>query len=226
MEGQATSVNVRPKFLWWVGTFFLCGLLILAFVYFEPHLNLPQRPRLNCPLLAQFKPLSKAPVRSTDSLELVTYVGKPSVPYTARIYGDGRVERDTVISLVPSFEVGCPLHEPDKHLRIPASQATALIAKARDGGFCRLCETYQRTHPNKDVDFDLLTLTFRGEATRVINISGHPPPLFTELVGSFGVLPSIPEYATSDNSSPQRQVECSDFLRSQTDNLQRLLAEH
>jgi hypothetical protein len=219
-------MKVRPKFLRWVGILFVCGLLIDAFAYFNPPFSLPKRPSMNCPLLAQFMPLSKAPVQATDSLELVTYIGKPGIPYTVRIYGDGRVERDTVISLLPTFHIGCPLHEPDKFLRIPAAQATAIIAKARDGGFCRLCEGYQSTHPAATDSFDLLTLTFQGKTNRVANSSGHPPPLFNELVSSLNGLSSIPDYAKSDGSSPQRQVECSEFLHSQIDNLQNHLDKH
>ena len=212
-----SGVNIRPKFLRRVSIFFICGLLIIALVYIYPHIDLPQRSRLNCPLLAQLKPLSKASVQATDSLELSTFSGKPSTPYTVRIYGDGRVERDTVISLIGGWNSGCPLHEVDKHLQISAAQANALISKARDGGFCRLCELYQPTHPTLDGSFHQLTLTFHGKTNSVANLSIHPPPLFAELVSSFSALPSIPDYATTEHPSRQRMLECNAFMKSQVD---------
>jgi hypothetical protein len=209
-----SGVNIRPKFLRRVSIFFICGLLLIAVVYVYPHINLPQRPRLNCPLLAQIEPLSKAPVQATDSLELITFDGKPRTPYTVRLYGDGRVERDTVIYLA-GFPFGCPLHEIDRHLRIPAAQADALISKARDGGFCRLCELYQATHPSSDGTADQLTLTFHGKINRVANVSGNPPPLFAELANSLSTIAPIPDYATTTRPSQARMLECHAFEESQ-----------
>jgi len=187
-------------------------------MYFSPHINLPDRPRLNCPLLALIKPLSKAPVQPTDSLELATYTSQ-FVPYTVRIYGDGRVERDTIFSLMPGLTSGCPLHDVDKHLRIPATQAIALIARARDGGFCRLCEFYQPTHPTSDGSLDRLTLTFHGKSNRVVNISPHPPQLFAELVTSFSALPPLPDYATTKHPTRERMRECVAFSESELDSV-------
>jgi hypothetical protein len=222
-----SGVNVRPKFLRRVCIFFICGLLVIACLYFSPHIDLPRPPTVNCPLLAQLEPLSKAPVQATDSLELVTYSSQIHTPYTVRIYGDGRVERDTVLSLLPpSFHIGCPLHDADKHLQIPAAQANALISKARDGGFCRLCELYEATHPAADGSFDQLTLTFHGKTNRVANISVHPPTLFAELVNSFGALPSLPDYATTTHPSRQRMLECNAFTKSQGNSLRNRLDKH
>jgi hypothetical protein len=220
MEGQAQSVNVRPQFLRRVSIFFVCGLLVLALMYFSPHINLPHRPRLNCPLLALIKPLSKAAVQPTDSLELATYTSE-FVPYTVRIYGDGRVERDTLFSSIPSLTSGCPLHDVDKHLRIPTAQALAIISKARDGGFCRLCELYQPTHPTSGGSLDQLTLTLQGKTNRVVNISTHPPQLFAELVTSFSALPPLPDYATTHHPTRERMRECDDYFKSQIEIVKR-----
>ena len=219
-------MNVRPKFLWWVSTFFVCGLLVLAFVYFEPHLNLPRPSRTFCPILARLKPLSKAPVEAADSLELVTFVGKPMTPYTLRIFGDGRVERDTVVSLMPGISTGCPLHDPDKHLQIPAAQAAALIAKARDSGFCRLCQIYESTHPSKNDGYDQLTLSFHGNTNKALNSSGNPPRLFADLVSSLSIISSIPEYATTNRPSRERMTECNAYNKAQMDVLFKRLDKH
>jgi hypothetical protein len=226
MERQAQSMNVRAGFLRKVSIWFLSGLLVLAYFYFSPHINLPNRPRLNCPLLALIKPLSKAPVQATDSLEFATFDGMPGTPYTVRIYGDGRVERDAVATLIPGFTSGCPLHDVDKHLKIPPDQAIALISKARDGGFCRLCEFYQPTHPTSDGNLDQLTLTFHRKTNRVTNISNHPPPLFVELVNSFAALPPLPDYATTHHPTRERELECLHFMNSQLDRLKNRTSKH
>jgi hypothetical protein len=210
-------MNVRPRFLWSVGIFFLCGLLVIASAYFSPHINLPRPSRAFCPILTWLKPLSKAPVQSTDSLELVTFVGKPTTPYTVRIYGDGRVERDTVVWLMPVLSTGCPLHDADKHLQIPAAQAAALIAKARDGGFCRLCQIYESTHASENDGYDQLTLSFHGKTNRALNSSGNPPPLFPELVSSMSKFSSIPDYATAHRPSKERMTECNAYSKAQMD---------
>jgi hypothetical protein len=214
-------VNVRPSFLRNVSIFFTGGLLILVFLFFNPripHFNLAQPPRVNCPLLALLKPLSKAPVQPTDSLELVTFT-RELVPYTVRVYGDGRVERDTTITLTSGSTSGCPLHNADKHLRIPTAQAVALISSARDGGFCRLCELYQPIHPAAYGHLAQLTLTFHGKTTRVANLSPHPPQLVTELVTSFSTLPPLPDYATTHHPTREREIECFHFMDSQVDSL-------
>jgi hypothetical protein len=211
-------VNVRPKFVRSVTLFFVLGLVILALVYFDPHINLPQRTTLGCPILARLRPLSKAPVVATDFLEYTLYGGSDLVPYTVRIYGDGRVERDT---LVPSFApthfppTGCPLHDADKHFRIPAAQANALISKARDGGFCRLCQLYQQAKSTHDGDFVGLTMSFHGKTNSVSNISGNPPPVFAELVGPFKAFSSLPDYATTHHPTRERMRECIAFERSE-----------
>ena len=218
-------MSIRPKFLRTVGFFFVLGIVILALLYFDPHIDLPQRAKLGCPILDRIKPLSKVPVQATDSLEYTMHGGKGAVPYTVRIYGDGRVERDTLIpSIAPSHfpPTGCPLHDADKRFQIPAAQANSLISKARDGGFCRLCQLYQSTHPTSSGDFDQLTLTFHGKANSVANISGDPPPLFAELVGSFNAFSSLPGYATTHHPSRERMLECiaSDRSRLSTWQLQ------
>jgi hypothetical protein len=226
MERQAQGMNVRPQFLREVGIFFVGGLLVIAYFYFDPHINLPRPPKLFCPLLAQLEPLSKAPVRAEDSLELVTLSSTSGTPYTVRIYGDGRVERDTVLSFPANYHVGCPLHEDDKHLQIPAAQANALITQARDGGFCRLCRVYQSTHATTDGDFNQLTLTFYGKTNTVANSSRHPPPLFTELLNAFSTLPSLPDYATTHYQTRERMLECNAYFQSQMEILQRRSKQH
>jgi hypothetical protein len=215
-------MNVRPRFLRWVSALFLCGLLVIAYVYLDPQINLPRPPRLFCPILAQLEPLSKAPVQANDSLEFVTFDTQYGGPYTVRIYGDGRVERDTIMSLPhATYHLGCPLHDPDKHLQIPTSQAVALIAKARDGGLCRLCRVYQPTHSTAEAGFEQLTLTFHGKTNAVANSSIHPPPLFTELRTAFTELPPLPDYVTTHHPTRQRMLECAAYLDSQLEVLRK-----
>jgi hypothetical protein len=209
-------VNVRPKFLRRLSLFFLCGLLVIAYVYFQPHINLPRPPGWGCPLLAQLKPLDKSPVQPTDFLELVALGSKPPISSTVRIHGDGRVERDTLVTL-SGFTFGCPLHEADKHVHIPAAQAIAILSKARDGGFCRLCELNHPTHSAFDGGLEHLTLSFHGNTNTVRNDSGQPPPIFQQLADSFTIVPPFPEYATTHYPTRERMLDCLAFNQSQID---------
>jgi len=136
------------------------------------------------------------------------------------MYGDGRIERDTTMTFV-GFPMGCPLHDADIHLNISASQAVALIGKARAGGFCRLCGLYQSTHKASDGNFDIVTLKFRGQTHSVSNTSGNPPPLFAELVSSLSAYVLIPDYASTTQPSRERMIECVQYGKVQMDKIQR-----
>ena len=209
-------MNVRPKFLRRVSIFFAVGLFAIAALYVGPYISLPQRPKLGCPLLAWLRPLSKASIQPTDSLELITSFGELPRPYKLRLYGDGHIDRDTVIALSQDFSIGCPLHEADKHLQVAPAQALALIAKARDGGFCRMCNLYRSTHPMQDEKGEMLTLNVEGKSYEVANVSGNPPYLFAELSRSLASISPIPEYASTEHPSPQRKAECRQFEDTQT----------
>ena len=218
-----SAVHIRPIFLRRVGIFFACGLLAVAALYIIPSIDLsklPAPPMWNCPLLARLKPLDKSPIQPTDSLELQTFLGKRAQPYTIHIYGDGRIERDTTIALT-DFSMGCPLHATDNHLNIPASQALALLDKARDRGFCRLCGLYRSTNKAADGHLETITLNFHGKTHSVSDFSGNPPPLFAELVSSLSAYVSIPEYASSTHPSRERMIECVQYDKSQLEKLQR-----
>jgi hypothetical protein len=212
-------MRVRPKFLRIVGGSLIFGLLIIGYVYFQPQLELPRRAAMDCPLFARLMPLSKAPIHASDSLELSTYIGNPAVPYTIRIFGDGHAEPDTTITLSGNFVIGCPLHQEDRHLQFAPSQASELLRKARDGGFCRLCALYQSTKEQGSSAVEELTLNINGDIHHSYNVSGNPPPIFEELVTSLNAISSIPDYATTSRPSKQRMMECTQIDKARADKL-------
>jgi len=213
---------LRPKFRRALTILIAIGLCPLAFLYFEgyiePHIHLPTFTSLGCPILARLHPLSHKPIQPTDSLELVTFGGPEVSGYTITIQGDGTLTRDTAYTLFPSdLAMGCPLHDTDKHFKIPPETAQKVLSKARDGGFCRLCQLYQPKTPKPGLGTDQhLTFTFGGKTNTVYNADGNPPAIFHELAESILPLaPPIPDYAKRSNHSRERMKECIDFDRQQ-----------
>jgi hypothetical protein len=213
---------IRPQFLRNAGICFAFGLAVIAVFYFQPDIDiskLPQLPKGLCPWLAWLKPLDKSPVQPNDSIELQTEIGDRHEPYTVRIFGDGHIQRDTTMSLPGGLIVGCPLHDVDNHLNIPASQAVDLIGKARDEGFCRLCGIYESRHRGMTGTFTKITLGLHGTTHAVYDFGGSPPPVFAELVRPLKAYISVPEYAGKTFPSRERMIECNQFQNAQIDKM-------
>ena len=165
-----------------------------------------------CPILVWLTPIRHTPIQPNDYLQLANGYAGPGGHGgdTIRVYGDGRIDRDTTITFADGFVMGCPLHEADKHLRIPSAQASAIIAKARDGGFCRLCAIYSgRAYDAGSHD---LTLNIQGKSHQVIsNYVGYTPPIFREVEAAILQLSPPVSYANRHPESPERKAECKRF---------------
>jgi hypothetical protein len=169
-----------------------------------------------CPVLAWLRPTPHTPIQANDWLQLEALGDKQPRELTVRLYGDGRVERDIIITTPFDTSMGCPLHESDKHLQIPAEQARAILSKARDGGFCRLCQIYQSSHDNPSGGYTQLSFSLAGKTKQAMDASGNPPPLYGTLVDSITDLsPAFPTYATATVRSPERIAECRQFEQEQ-----------
>ena len=165
-------------------------------------------PKSGCPILAQIKPIDRSGILPTDYIELNATAIGPRLfePIHVRIYGDGLVERETVMTL-RGYTLGCPLHDSDKTLHIFPSVSQLLLAKARDGGFCRLGALYQ-TAGVMDGGIEEVTFNLHGKSTTVRNHNGYPPPLFDELSGRIWELSGIKSVADPRESTPERKAEC------------------
>jgi hypothetical protein len=197
------------------GIILLAFLGIVAFVLIRASLNRQYRPREDCPILAWLHPISKTPIASDDYIEVDAGGGWTSwEPIHIRIYGDGRVERDTV-ETTRGNTFGCPLHPDQRSLHIPAEVARKLLLRARDGGFCRLCAIYQYPAMIFDAGSETLTLSLGGKRKSVWNHEGNPPPLFGELDDTIGKLVPMRDLADTGKFSPARAAECDAFMQQQ-----------
>jgi hypothetical protein len=167
----------------------------------------PAAPRSGCPILAWMKPIDRSEILPTDYIELnSTAIGLGLFePVHVRIYSDGLVERETVMTF-HGDTFGCPLHDSDKTLHISSSASHLLLAEARDGGFCRLCALYQRVVLDGGVEE--MTLNLHGKLTTVWNRNGNPPPLLDELSGKIWDLSGIQSVADPRKFTPERAAEC------------------
>jgi hypothetical protein len=203
-------VSLLWKIVKWTAISLASLCVLIAFVAFGTHLW-QQRVTHDCPILAWITPVRPTPIQPGDSLQLALQFGRPGGfgGDTVRVYGDGHIERDTTITDAGGLVVGCPLHEADKHLRIPAAQASALIAQARDHGFCRLCRSYRRAA--YDAAFEELTLSLGNKVKKTENYAGDPPPIFREVEDSLLALSPPTSYSDQRNQTPERHAECQRF---------------
>ena len=129
-------------------------------------------PGSECPILEWMKPIDHSGILPTDYIELNGTAIGPRMfePVHARIYGDGLVERETVMT-IRGYTFGCPLHDSDKTFHISSSASQLLLAKARDGGFCRLCASYQ-TEGVMDGGIEEVTLNLHGRSAAAVERTG------------------------------------------------------
>lgn len=164
-------------------------------------------PRSKCPIFARIMPLNRSEIEASDYIEFDGMAIGPHIyePVHVRIYASGLLERDTVMR-IGSRDFGCPLHDADKTLRIPAATARTLLERARDGGFCRLCGSYH--HDVMDGGIDVGTLSLGRSRKSVWNHNGEPPALFDDLADRILAVSGIHELADRSKFSPERKAEC------------------
>lgn len=165
-------------------------------------------PKSGCPILAWVPPLDRSDILPTDYIELTAVAIGPrwSEPVHVRIYGSGLVERETVAT-TGSYTVGCPLHDSDKTLHVSSDASLALLMKARDAGFCRLCASYQNMGV-MDGGITEVRLSLHGKLKSVRDHNGTPPPVFSEIAGNIWELSRIESVASFEKFSPEREAEC------------------
>jgi len=153
-------------------------------------------------------PVDRAEVVPDDYIELNSAGGYSSLePVDVRIYGSGLVERET-LGTIGADTFGCPLRDSDKTLYISPASAKALLERARDGGFCRLCAAYEYPGFVSDAGTEGVTLSLHGKVKSVWNHAGHPPPIFAELADKIWTLSRIESVADTTKFSPDRKAEC------------------
>jgi hypothetical protein len=204
------------KTLKW-GSICLGGLVAtLAILLLWGYENHRIKPRSGCPLLAWLMPIDHSELLPGDYIEVREFSAGPYSwePLYVRIYADGRVERDTVVTIRGEM-IGCPLHAADRTARIRQEDAQKLLIRARDGGFCRLCDSYRYPAHVYDAGSSEVTLSLHGKSKSVWNSLGKPPQLFGELIDSTLSLSPMDELADPMKFSDQRSAECEEFLEKQ-----------
>jgi hypothetical protein len=164
-------------------------------------------PRSGCPILARIMPINRSEIEASDYIEFDAMAIGPHIfePVHIRVYGNGLIERDTVMR-IGSRIFGCPLHDADKTLRIPVATARTLLERARDGGFCRLCASYQHTVFDGGIEEETLSLDLNRKS--VWNHNGEPPALFDDLAERILTVSGIHALADRTKFSPERKAEC------------------
>lgn len=204
------------KVLAWTTLSITC--LLVAVAIWWVYIGSLQPARRGCPLLAWLKPIEKYPILPGDFLEITWGGGYGGGIGTIRIFGDGRIERDTTIRHRNGVIDGCPLRAEDRIVSIPPPTAIALITKARDQGFCRLCAYY---FPGERVgvsDAPTTTITLHTGAIthRVSDHAGSPPALYRELLHEIDTAtPPFPPYANWRTQSHEDEESCLDFEKKQ-----------
>jgi hypothetical protein len=168
------------------------------------------KPKSDCPILAWVLPIDHKETSPDDYIEMNSDGGGVAGPFVAihvRIYGSGLVERETA-ETIRGDSFGCPLRESDKTIHIPPVAAKELLARARDGGFCRLCGVYQSPGIVFDAGNESLKLSLHGKIKFVWDHAGNPPPIFGELADSIWKLSDIEKVADPRRFSPDRTAEC------------------
>lgn len=190
----------------------ICIAGVVALVAISPWI-FPRNPfmsRSGCPILAWLMPIDHSEFLPGDYLEWRLSPGLSTwYPFYVRIYGDGRVERDTVETR-GGFTYGCPLHPADRTARISPAGAKKLLSEAREGGFCRLCSFYNTGV--MDLGTSTLTLSLHGRVKAVQDHTLDPPQLIPQLTKSVLELTNMNDMADSARFSPVRKAECGEFF--------------
>jgi hypothetical protein len=208
----------------WIGIGLAAALIGLYFfwVYIDYQVRRQSRmiPKEDCPILALLHPIDRTPIKPDDYIELTSDSGGPYAwnPVSIRIFANGRIDRETVHT-IRGVAYGCPLEEADKTLHIPATTATTLIARARDGGFCRLCGSYHYPGFVFDGGSETITLSINKKAIAVSNSEGTPPPLFLELGDAIAKLSPMGNLADPRAFAPKRATKCEAFLQNEEQEL-------
>lgn len=203
----------------WSGITFVALLGSVVLLFFFAWRAHQIQARVGCPVLAWLIPIDHTPIGSNDYIEITAGGGLTYwEPIHIRIYGDGRVERDTV-ETIRGFTTGCPLHPDQRTTRVSPQDAKKLLELARDGGFCRLCSVYQYPGIIYDAGSSTMTVSLGGKEKSVRNHAGKPPPILNELYDSIDKLTPMDDLADTHKFSPEREAECSAFLEQQEDNL-------
>lgn len=209
-QGQRyhSSVARVRKIIYRIGLGILIVVGILGAVLWGTPVGKRILPKSGCPILAWMKPIDRSGILTTDYIELNATAIGPRLfePVHVRIYGDGLVERETVMT-IRGDTFGCPLHDSDKTLHISPSDSQLLLARARDGGFCRLCALYQNAGV-MDGGIEEVRLNLNGKFTAVWNHNGNPPPLLDELSRRIWELSGIASVADHRKFTPERVTEC------------------
>jgi len=144
-------VSFATRIAKWSGITFAVILASLAAFLFIM-LRAPQvKARTGCPILAWLTPIDHTPINADDYIEIASGGGWSSwVPIPIKIYGDGRVDRDTV-ETDREGTFGCPLHPDQRTTRVPAEAAKKLLERAESLTEIRLGEV--RLEP-KEVEPD------------------------------------------------------------------------
>lgn len=170
------------------------------------------------------RPAGGAAAAPGDFIQLVIVPFKWPIQ-TVRIYGDGRVDRDSVATLGDDYLFGCPLHEIDVHQHISATAAEKVIAKAQNVGLSGWDPRYAAPGPVLDAGSSALTLAVNGHTHTVRNHAGSPPTAYFDIIEEIErIEPPMPKYAEWGHQSDERTKEChrADGHRSET--LKRYLA--
>lgn len=165
--------------------------------------------------------LATAHVDPTDYIQLA-FGGFKGLHRTIRIYGDGRVERDTATVSSTDYVMGCPLHESDTHTHIPAGVASNLIANAKQSGFYALKESYVPPSPVLDGGSSELKLSVAGIIHVVSDRNGSAPDVYFQISKAIEKAePKLPSYAHWPYGDA-RQHECERSYRQSETARQRL----
>ena len=147
-----------------------------------------------------------APILASDYLQLEV-VGFKLTPVTIRVYGNGKVERNTIV-VWKQHVFGCPLQPQDQTVSIEPSRAARLIREAVSDGFLSWNSQYEPAVTTLDGSSVDLTLFVAGHAKRVTDHNGEPPEAFHSLVAKVEDAAPIPAYAASTTHSSERSAFC------------------
>ena len=204
------------------------GMLIVALLALSGYRSWEERTEKNCPLLAQWMPISHTPIADNDYIEVFEWCGGPGCSYPNRVtvFGDGRVQRETTATVNINGNTtiaGCPLRVADRTAHIGSENAKRLISFARDGGFCRLCGSYTHRGFVSDGGSAEITLSISGKVHTVSSVNGNPPDVFRSIEDAVDRDSPLGDIADFSKFSPDRKAECDAFEQKENVELDKAL---